>query len=47
MLLLSSINLQSAVLKTGGFIFIPVPLCLTFWDLNFKTGFLTTLGLFL
>jgi hypothetical protein len=35
------------ILKTGGFIFIPVPLCLTCLDLNFETGFLTTLGLFL
>jgi hypothetical protein len=34
-------------IKTGGLIFIPVPLCLTFLDLNFETGFLTTLGLFL
>lgn len=25
----------------------PVPLCLTFLDLNFETGFLTTFGLFL
>jgi hypothetical protein len=39
-----------AVLKTintGGFIMIPVPLCLTCLDRNFETGFLTTLGLFL
>ncbi|TAG97164.1 MAG: hypothetical protein EAZ19_06960 [Oscillatoriales cyanobacterium] len=35
------------ILKTRGFIFIPVPLCLTFLDLNFETGFFTTLGLFL
>ena len=32
------------ILKTGELIFIPVPLCLTFLDLNFETGFLTTLG---
>jgi len=39
-----------AVLKTintGGFIMIPVPLCLTCLDRNFETGFFTTLGLFL
>jgi hypothetical protein len=39
-----------AVLKTintGGFIMIPVPLCLTCLERNFETGFLTTLGLFL
>jgi len=39
-----------AVLKTintGVFIMIPVPLCLTCFDRNFETGFLTTLGLFL
>ena len=35
------------MLKTGGLVFIPVPLCLTFLDLNFETGFFTTLGLFL
>ena len=33
--------------QTGELIFIPVPLCLTFLDLNFETGFFTTLGLFL
>jgi hypothetical protein len=39
-----------AVLKTintGGFIIIPVPLCLTCLERNFETGFFTTLGLFL
>src|SRR4028118_910902 len=39
-----------AVLKTiniGGFIMIPVPLCLTCLERNLETGFLTTLGLFL
>lgn len=35
------------MLKTGGLVFIPVPLCLTFLDLNFETSFLTTLGLFI
>jgi hypothetical protein len=34
-------------INTGGFIMIPVPLCLTCLDRNFETGFLTTLGLFL
>jgi len=39
-----------AVLKTintGGFIIIPVPLCLTCFERNLETGFFTTLGLFL
>jgi hypothetical protein len=34
-------------INTGGFIMIPVPLCLTCLERNFETGFLTTLGLFL
>jgi hypothetical protein len=34
-------------INTGGFIMIPVPLCLTCLERNFEIGFLTTLGLFL
>jgi hypothetical protein len=34
-------------INTGGFIMIPVPLCLPCLEQNFAQGFLTTLGLFL